>query len=39
MGGDCANFVSQILKRGGYSPDKLYHTPDKKWYIRRKNSI
>ena len=30
MGGDCANFVSQILRKGGYSPDK-------KWYIRRKN--
>ncbi|EJP25401.1 amidase domain protein [Peptostreptococcaceae bacterium AS15] len=26
MGGDCANFVSQILKHGGYSPDKPYHT-------------
>ena len=37
MGGDCANFVSQILRKGGYSPDKPYHTPDKKWYIKRKN--
>lgn len=30
MGGDCANFVSQILKSGGYKTDN-------EWYIKRKN--
>ena len=30
IGGDCANFVSQILHYGGYRTDN-------KWYIKRKN--